>query len=216
MKKTCLMVLAGAPPSEDLLMWRIEDSDYRIAVDGGFLSFTHADKIPDLLIGDLDSIPDSDELENKYPQLKIVRLREQDTTDFEKALNWVVDNLEVSNLIFLGALGKRTDHLITNLLVASNIDESLNITLDHDDEWICRVTPSSPLTLHGRKGATLSILPIQMVSGVITKGLKWELDGEKIGGTRIIGQSNLCESDLVEISCQSGSLFVFLQKGKIA
>ena len=90
MKKTCLMVLAGAPPSEDLLMWRIEDSDYRIAVDGGFLSFTHADKIPDLLIGDLDSIPDSDELENKYPELKIVRLREQDTTDFEKALHWVV------------------------------------------------------------------------------------------------------------------------------
>ena len=70
MKKTCLMVLAGAPPSEDLLMWRIEDSDYRIAVDGGFLSFTHADKNPDLLIGDLDSIPDSDELENNTPNSK--------------------------------------------------------------------------------------------------------------------------------------------------
>ena len=214
MKKTCLMVLAGAPPSEDLLMWRIEDSDYRIAVDGGFLSFTHADKIPDLLIGDLDSIPHSEELENRYPQLKIVRLREQDTTDFEKALHWVVANLEVSSLIILGALGKRTDHLITNLLVASNIDESFNITLDHDDEWIFRVTPSCPLTLHGRKGVTLSILPIQVVTGVTTKGLKWELDGEKIGGKRIIGQSNLCESDLVEITCQSGSLFVFLQKGK--
>ena len=37
MKKTCLMVLAGVPPSEDLLVWRIEDSDYRIAVDGGFI-----------------------------------------------------------------------------------------------------------------------------------------------------------------------------------
>ena len=52
------------------------------------------------------------------------------------------------------------------------------------------------------------------MTGVMTKGLKWELDGEKIGGKRIIGQSNLCESDLVEITCQSGSLFVFLQKGK--
>ena len=214
MKKTCLMVLAGTPPSEDLLIWRIEDSDYRIAVDGGFLSFTHADKIPDLLIGDLDSIPDSDELENKYPELKIVRLLEQDTTDFEKALHWVVANLEVSNLIVLGALGKRTDHLITNLLVASNVDEPLNITFDNDDEWIRRVTPSSPLVLNGRKGAVISLLPIQEVTGVMTKGLKWELDGEKIGGKRIIGQSNLCESDLVEITCQSGSLFVFLKKGK--
>ena len=214
MKKSCLMVLAGAPPSEDLLMWRIEDSDYRIAVDGGFLSFRHADKTPDILIGDLDSIPDSDELENEYPKLKIVRLREQNTTDFQKALHWVATNLEVSKLIVLGALGKRTDHLITNLLIASNVDESLNITFDHDDEWICRVTPSCPLTLKGRKGVTLSILPIQLVSGILTKGLKWELEGENIGGTRIIGQSNLCESDSVEITCQSGSLFVFLQKEK--
>ena len=62
MEKTCLLVLAGAPPSEDLLMWRMEDSDYLIAVDGGFSSFRHADKIPDLLIGDLDSL-DCDELE---------------------------------------------------------------------------------------------------------------------------------------------------------
>ena len=50
----------------------------------------------------------------------------------------------------------------------------------------------------------------------MTKGLKWELDGEKIGGKRIIGQSNLCESDLVEITCQSGSLFVFSSKRKVS
>ena len=214
MEKTCLLVLAGAPPSEDLLMWRMEDSDYLIAVDGGFSSFRHADKIPDLLIGDLDSLTDCDELENKYPDLKIVRLREQETTDFEKALNWIFANIEVKNLIVLGALGKRTDHLITNLLVASNVDESLNITFDDDEEWIRRVTPSCPLILNGRKGAVLSLLPIQEVTGVMTKGLKWELDGEKIGGKRIIGQSNQCESNSVEINCQSGSLFVFLEKGK--
>ena len=38
------------------------------------------------------------------------------------------------------------------------------------------------------------------------------IGGENIGGSRIIGQSNLCESDSVEITCQSGSLFVFFKR----
>lgn len=122
-------------------------------------------------------------------------------------------NTNLKKLIILGGLGKRTDHLITNLLVASVADESLHITFDDDCEWIQRVTPSCPLQLNGRKGSNLSILPIRESMGVRTKGLKWELDGEIIGGSRIIGQSNLCLSDSVEISCTSGSFYVFLEKG---
>lgn len=209
-----MIVLAGNPPSDDLLMWRMEDADYSIAVDGGFLSFRHIDKIPDLLIGDFDSLPDYDQIEGRFPNLDIQRLNEQDTTDFEKALRWISGNLKIKNLVILGGLGKRTDHLITNLLIASVADQSLVITFDDDTEWMRRVTPDCPLILHGRKGANLSILPVDESGGVTTQGLKWELEGERIGGGRIIGQSNECISDKVEIHCDSGSLFVFLEKGK--
>ena len=75
------------------------------------------------------------------------------------------------------------------------------------------MTPFCPLCLNGRKGSNLSILPIRESIGVQTKGLKWELVGETIGGSRIIGQSNSCLSDSVEISCASGSFYVFLEKG---
>ena len=40
MEETILMVLAGTSPSIELLSWRMEESDYSIAVDGGFLSFS--------------------------------------------------------------------------------------------------------------------------------------------------------------------------------
>ena len=54
------------------------------------------------------------------------------------------------------------------------------------------------------------------MTGVMTKGLKWELDGEKIGGKRIIGQSNLCESDLVRLPVsQAHYLFFFKKESKI-
>ena len=39
-----------------------------------------------------------------------------------------------------------------------------------------------------------------------------EFDGETIGGDKIVGQSNRCRSDTVEVVCQSGSLFVFVLK----
>ena len=50
-----LLVLGGDPPSEDLLRWRIEESDLSVAVDSGWLAFRHAGLIPDILIGDMDS-----------------------------------------------------------------------------------------------------------------------------------------------------------------
>jgi thiamine pyrophosphokinase len=215
MSDTCLLVLAGNPPSEELLSWRVEEARVSIAVDGGILPFINAslDLVPDIILGDLDSLPESENTMSEFPHVKLVHMKEQDTTDFEKALFWVKKNTNLKKLIILGGLGKRTDHLVTNLLVASVIDESLQITFDDDCEWIQRVTPFCPLRLNGRKGSNLSILPIRESIGVQTKGLKWELVGETIGGSRIIGQSNSCLSDSVEISCASGSFYVFLEKG---
>ena len=207
------MVLAGQPPSDELITWRMEEADYSIAVDGGYLCFRQAGLVPDTLIGDLDSLSEEEHPGSEFPQLKVVHLHDQDTTDFEKALHWIKHNTKTKNLIILGGLGKRTDHLMTNLLVASVADQSLEITFDDDQEWMRRVTPSCPLSLHGRKGANLSILPLFESSGVTTKGLQWELNSENIGGSKIVGQSNRCKSDLVEIKCETGNFFVFLEKG---
>jgi thiamine pyrophosphokinase len=182
-------------------------------VDGGYLSFRQAGLVPDTLIGDMDSLSEEEHPGSEFPELKVMHLHEQDSTDFEKALNWIQVNTNIKKLIILGGLGKRTDHLTTNLLVASVADQSLEITFDDDQEWMRRVTPSCPLSLHGRKGANLSILPLCESSGVTTKGLQWELNSENIGGSKIVGQSNRCKSDLVEIKCETGNFFVFLEKG---
>ena len=213
MEETTLMVLAGISPSIELLSWRMEEADYSIAVDGGFHSFRQADLLPNLLIGDLDSLSETELKSIKYANFQVLQISDQNTTDFEKALNWVSQNLKTKHLIVLGGLGKRSDHMITNLLLASVADKSLEITFDDDREWIRRVTETCPLTLHGRKNANLSILPFKKCEGVRTKGLEWNLMGETIGGNKIVGQSNVCRSDTVEIACDSGSLFVFVEKG---
>ena len=109
------MVLAGISPSIELLSWRMEEADYSIAVDGGFLSFRQADLLPNLLIGDLDSLSETELKSIKYANFQVLQISDQNTTDFEKALNWVSQNMKTKHLIVLGGLGKRSDHMITNL-----------------------------------------------------------------------------------------------------
>ena len=67
-----MLVLAGKPPSTELITWRMEEADYSVAVDGGFLSFREAGLLPDVLIGDLDSLSDEGTFDSEFPELEIV------------------------------------------------------------------------------------------------------------------------------------------------
>ena len=91
-------------------------------------------------------------------------------------------------------------------------DQAVGITFDGNEEWIRRVTSETPLRLAGRNGADLSLLPLIACEGVESSGLKWNLKGDdlRIGGKT--SQSNEAVSDLVTVSCESGNLFVVLQK----
>ena len=206
-----LLVLGGSPPSEEMLAWRFEDADHAVAVDSGILAFREAGFEPELLIGDMDSCG-LDETLQQESAYRVVNSSEQDTTDFQKALNWVFSETETSELVILGGLGKRTDHFISNIMISCGIDQSVGVIFDGNQEWIRRVTRETPLDLAGRKGVALSLLPMTPCAGVETSGLRWNLQGDGLSIGQKISQSNEAVSDSVTVSCASGNLFVILQK----
>lgn len=194
------------------MRWRFEESDTIVAVDGGWNVLRNSELLPDALIGDLDSCEALDQIRENFPELKISHILDPDTTDFEKAIKWVGTHTETTELIILGGVGKRSDHFLSNLLVSLRMNPTWSVVFDDDNEWISRVNPSSSLLLGGRKGTTLSILPLVPCNGVCSRGLKWELTNESLSPDSKFSQSNLCTSDEVEISCESGNLFVILSK----
>ena len=206
-----LLVLGGSPPSDELLAWRFEEADHSVAVDSGILAFRHAGLEPELLIGDMDSCG-LDETLKEGGAFRVINSSDQDTTDFQKALNWVSSETETSEIVILGGLGKRSDHFLSNLMISSGFDQSVDVTFDGNEEWIRRVTFETPLRLVGRNGVSLSLLPLTPCARVETSGLKWNLQGDDLGIGRKISQSNEAVSDLVTVSCESGNLFVILQK----
>lgn len=209
---TTLFVLGGSPPSDDLLAWRYEEAEHRVAVDSGLLAFRNADLNPDILIGDMDSCGFDENWKEEKPSLRIIRLSNQDTTDFEKALEWAKLETHTDKLIILGGLGGRSDHFISNLLTVCRYDSAIEVTFDDEKEWVRRVTRETPLRLVGRNNTKISLLPLTPCSKVSTTGLKWNLEERDLSQEQGSSQSNLAVSDLVTVSSSSGNLFVILQK----
>tara|TARA_B110000008_G_scaffold278233_1_gene321443 strand:- start:2132 stop:2770 length:639 start_codon:yes stop_codon:yes gene_type:complete len=206
-----LMVLGGEPPGDEILKWYIEESDLTIAVDSGWLAFRHAGVFPNILIGDMDSwtgvkaeVPDD---------VEFIEDKDQNSTDFQKALGLMDSrDVAVNKLVILGGLGNRTDHLLGNLIHIGTIPQAIEVIIDSSKEWVCRVTVDTPLIIKGQEGATISLLPRDSCLGVSSTGLKWEINEEDFSFVGKVSQSNLCASNEVKISVQSGNLLVFLQK----
>jgi thiamine pyrophosphokinase len=207
-----LMTLAGHPPSAELLRWRSEDAELSIAVDGGCLAYRHADVEPDVILGDFDSCGDISDIEMKFPRSEIHKLPDQEYTDFEKSLSWMMNRGVPKQLVILGGLGKRTDHCLSNLMTAARINPSVEVVFDDVHEYVRRITPRSSFLLNGRTGSALSLLPMGECQGVESSGLQWELQGVDFSWDRMISQSNQCVADEVRVECQKGVLFAFVSK----
>ena len=209
---TVLVTLAGHAPSAELLQWRAEEAEISIAVDGGWLAHRHAGVEPDLILGDFDSCGDLQEVGKLFPRSVIERKTDQNQTDFQKALAWLEQRGLPGRLVILGGLGKRTDHCLSNLMIAGRVDPTVEITFDDEHEWVRRITPSIPLVLSGRTGAPISLLPVGEVEEVSSSGLQWELSDSDFSWDKLISQSNRCSKDEVKVSCRSGVLYAFVSK----
>lgn len=205
-----LMVLGGEPPTEEILNWYMEESDLTIAVDKGWLAFRNAGVLPHILIGDMDSW---EGVKADVPNnVELIEDNDQNSSDFQKALRLMESRVKAKKLVVLGGFGNRTDHLLGNLIHICTIPQAIEVILDSSKEWICRVTVDTPLIIKGQEGATISLLTGDSCQGVSSQGLKWEINDEKFSFVGKLSQSNLCISNEVKISVQSGNLLVFLQK----
>ena len=108
----------------------ITNGDCLIAADGGVKHVLKLGLVPQVVIGDFDSISTS--LQKKLKKLKIEWIqypRKKDKTDFELAIDLVLDR-KYSQIIIFGILGDRVDHFIANIFLLAKIqteNESIKI-----------------------------------------------------------------------------------------
>lgn len=124
-----IVILAdGEYPRSPQSLAALDKADIVIACDGAAASLLAHEKMPDYVVGDLDSL--SDQLRSKLVS-KLVKISEQETNDLNKAFRFARNfSSPEAQIILLGATGKREDHTIGNIgLLAGFAQQGANIKM---------------------------------------------------------------------------------------
>lgn len=180
--------------------------DAVIAVDGGFASLEAAGCVPDLALGDFDSL-------GFVPEGVPVKLfpAEKDASDMELALEEAL-TCGAGTVEVYGALGGRLDHTLANLsLLASFAERGLDVAAVGERERIALLVGPGELLVEAADEGIVSVFSLTDAStGVVEEGLKYGLDGATLTNRTSWGLSNELVGTAARISVESGTLAVFL------
>jgi thiamine pyrophosphokinase len=196
-----LIFLGGEKPSKNLSRIAADRASMIIAADSGYDAISSSSIRPDVVTGDFDSIlqiPESREFE-------VIPAPEQDATDFQKALRHLPP--ETRLLEILGGTGLRSDHFLTNLLIAAGLPSSLSVVFHDDTQSIYRITGALAFSMQLKLQTVVSLIPFTECSGVTTSGLRWNLKNSQMGPSSQLGQSNRVDEEAVSIQLKEGTLY---------
>ncbi len=212
-KPTWWIFANGEIPSLERLQDLIRPGDRLLAADGGVHHLLRLGRLPERVIGDLDSLlpGEAEDLERKGVALERYPV-DKDDTDLELTLNYAI-HAGGKVIRIAGALGGRLDQTLGNLfLLLSPALAGLDVRLEDGSEQVSLVRERAEI--HGRPGDTVSLLPLnQPAAGVATRGLKYPLYGETLYPDRTRGISNVLVDPPAEVRLTDGILVCILKRG---
>jgi thiamine pyrophosphokinase len=209
-QEPALIIANGEACSEELLGQLLEWSPFIVVLDGAIDRVLALHIKVDVLFGDFDNPDiDFDEIKNAQFPLEIVHALDQEKTDLEKAIEFLIDRgFPAANIIW--ATGKRADHTFANI---SNLPKYRNqIKLKMLDDYSC-IFPLQPLPEIYSKWylaqTKLSLFAISKVENLSTSNLKYSLSNASLElGVRNGNSNETLNEGLVTIQFESGELLI--------
>lgn len=206
-----------------------------IAADRGLEFFLDYLILPDVVIGDFDSlsedgknflemqnedIPYGGMLEWKLQKgegkvVEVVRLRpEKDDSDTQSAMNYAIQN-GAKEIVILGVTGNRVDHLMANfglLILAQKQDTE--VALADRYNYMKLITSGTILKKAEQFGKYMSFFPLGGdVTGLTLEGFKYPLDKYHLttadSGLTV---SNEISEEYAKVTYESGTLLMIMSR----
>ena len=185
--------------------------EYIIVADSGMEFMWRVGLVPDMIIGDFDSVKEETLLYFKAQQGIVWKELNpiKDDTDTEFAIRQAI-RLGAKEITVLGATGTRLDHVLGNVaLLGIGLKEQVNIQLVDSHNRIRMINKSLELTKAEQFGSVLSLIPYSgEVKGVTLKGFKYPLENYTMGSFSSLGISNEIMDETAEILFVEGILIV--------
>jgi len=173
-----------------------------IAADGAANRMIKSNFLPDLIIGDMDS------LSANTDNIKVIKDSDQNTNDFEKILIYLIKN-SFKNVVVLGLHGGILEHTLNNISVFLKYENQFDSLIIYDkDRYGIFIDKSIEIKL--KRDEIISIIP-NPICNLKTEGLYWELQNETLAIGKREGARNKCKSELIKLTLNSGAYFLFIE-----
>jgi len=207
-RKVCVIVGAG---DFDGLKFKYNlDNTLFIAADGGYGYLELEDIIPDVWVGDADSINSEARISDKCRRIDLP-VHKDDTDSLAAVKYGIAEGYDEFHIY--GSLGGRLDHSISNIRMMSYLTSIGKVVyLFGPGQGICAVENGS-LSFSKKESGIVSVFSLTDVSeGVSIKGLEYELENASLNSIDSIGVSNAFNNKPSTISVVSGRLMVMLSR----
>ena len=206
-------VVAGGPPPDLHRLAQIPDRARIVAADSGADHVYRAGRVPDIVVGDLDSITPTTLRELRTAGVEV---REhpaaKDESDLELALLVALD-AHPDRIVVLAGEGGRPDHQLANLFaIASPRLAGVDVT--------AFMGPTTVYAIHNHRlldvavGAIVSLFAVAgPASGVTTQGLTFALRDATLEPLVARGLSNVCDASPVSVTVAHGVLLALCPEG---
>jgi len=201
-----VVVCNGAFEHVERLLALVDSADQVLAADGGANWLAAHGRLPQVLVGDMDSVHPDVLRALALDQCRLVRHpAAKDETDTELALFEALA-LGATRITLLGAWGGRLDHALANLLLLAMPQLAAVDVALFDGVSTARVVRRE-LLLVGEPGDLLSLLPLGGDAlGVSTEGLQYALHDDTLALGPARGVSNVLVTPQARVTLRSGLL----------
>lgn len=215
--KKALIFANGKPKNGSMVRRALLDAKGAqiIAADGGARVAWRYNRLPDVVIGDMDSLTEEELHQLEAQGAGVIRHSpDKNETDLELALLYAVEQ-GFQWIRIIGALGGRMDQMLANIYLMA-----LPQLAEHDVAMVARKQMMSVLrpgthSIRGQQGDTLSLIPMSGdVRGITTRDLRYPLENETLKFALARGISNVMSGSTAEILIEDGMLLCVQTHGK--
>ncbi|CAM3008062.1 thiamine pyrophosphokinase [Flavobacterium succinicans] len=205
-QEPALIIANGAACQPELLGQLLEWSPLVVVLDSAIVRVMELDVKIDVLLGDFDRDFDPEIYKTTQYPLEIVHTPDQNKTDLEKALDYLIErNIPAVNIVW--ATGKRADHTITNLTNIVRYRDLIKIVILDDHSKIFLLPNKFQKWYTAR--TPISLIPIGVVTGIHSQNLVYPLTNDTLTIGYRTGSSNAVAADgLVTIEHAEGDLLL--------
>lgn len=201
--KTAVIVANGKFPIHPIPLKVLKAAKFIIACDGAVKKLVDKEIIPDIIIGDLDSI--SKKMKKRFKD-RIIEDYDQYTNDLTKSVTWAKSN-GFEKVTILSATGKREDHTLGNISLMYSYSRMIEVEMITNKGILKPIREKT--TFNSRKGQHISIFSNQPELKISSEGLKYPLKELQLRELWM-GTLNEALENKFTLDFEDGEVIVFL------